>query len=310
MEANELKLFKISNGALQGAALPARLKILNWGANETIDGPVTAGPRTADRLAANQRQAGYERVAIDFDHCTVAGTGAHRDLTAAGQPPLIFGYGRVQPVPGDGIWLEDVTWTPLGLQHARNFEDLSPALREADGEVVLIHSVALTPNGKVNGLQFFSATLTNHTTMTNELAELLGLPATTSQENLLAELKKRLAAPALLPLSARLDALELKLHAHTAATLDAERDRLVRLFAADGKVPKRATGETYSAAELKTLDPDTLRLLHANTPVTVPLAARASLSQTDSHPVKNFKDDKGRIDLAALFEAEGTQTAA
>ncbi len=155
--AAAIKCFRaISNGALKGSALPTRLKILGWGDNETIDGIYRAGDKTSAQLSANQKRLGFERVAIDFNHCTVPGTDANAELTKAGQPPLIFGYGRVNAIPGDGIYLEDITWTPLGIQHARNFEDISPALKDDNREVTMIHSVALTPNGKVNGLQFFS----------------------------------------------------------------------------------------------------------------------------------------------------------
>lgn len=154
-DAANPKVFKVSNGALQGAELPKRLKILAWGQNETIDGPITCGTITAQQMQSNQRLLGYERVAIDLNHCSVTGTPENKELTAAGKPPMIFGYGRVNPVSGEGIYLEDVIWTPLGVQHARNFECLSPAIKEYEGEVVLVHSVALTPNGKLNGLSFY-----------------------------------------------------------------------------------------------------------------------------------------------------------
>jgi len=60
-------------------------------------------------------------------------------------------------VAGEGLFLEDMEWTPLGVQSARNFEDLSPALHDEKGEVTFLHSVALTPNGCTHGLTFFSA---------------------------------------------------------------------------------------------------------------------------------------------------------
>jgi len=173
IETSDIKIFKaISNGALKGASLPTRLKVFGWGDNETIDGTYRAGEKTTAQLSANQKRLGFERVAIDFNHCTVPGTDTHKQLMEAGQPPLIFGYGRVNALPGDGIWLEEITWTPLGVQHARNFEDLSPALKDDNREVTLIHSVALTPNGKVNGLQFFSATNQPQNKMTDKFLSL------------------------------------------------------------------------------------------------------------------------------------------
>ncbi len=153
---DQLKTFRVSSGALKGDRLPSRIKILNCGDNDTIDGVYRVGEKTSAKLSANQKLLGFERVAIDFNHCTVPGTDTHKEFIAAGQPPLIFGYGRVNLVPGDGIWLEEIAWTPLGVQHARNFEDLSPALNDDNREVIMIHSVALTPNGKVKDLRFFS----------------------------------------------------------------------------------------------------------------------------------------------------------
>ncbi|MEI9863606.1 MAG: phage protease [Limisphaerales bacterium] len=155
----QIKTFKISNNALKGAALPTRLKILGWRVNETIDGAYSVGAKTITDLSANQKRLGFERVAIDFNHSTVPGTDTNEQFAKAGHPPLIFGYGRVNALPGDGIWLEEITWTPLGVQHARNFEDLSPALKDDNREIIMIHSVALTPNGKVEGLQFFSSAM-------------------------------------------------------------------------------------------------------------------------------------------------------
>ncbi|GEM_PF-1652466 len=152
----QLKTFKISNHALTGAALPTRLKIFSWGDNPSTKGNYRAGKITAAVLSANQKREGFDRVAIDFDHCTVRGTAAYNELMKNGQPPIIFGYGDVTPVEDDGIFLENIVWTPLGLQRAKNFEDLSPALLDEGGEVTMIHSVALTPNGSITDLNFFN----------------------------------------------------------------------------------------------------------------------------------------------------------
>jgi hypothetical protein len=143
------KLFKISNGALNGKSLPSRLKVLSWGENDSTDGKFTVGPKTAAGIAA-QAKNGFERVAIDFNHSSVQGSDTYCECVREGVPPVIFGYGRPNVLQGDGLYLEDVIWTPSGQKHALNFEDLSPALRDSNGEVTMLHSVALTPNGKVN----------------------------------------------------------------------------------------------------------------------------------------------------------------
>ena len=46
--------------------------------------------------------------------------------------------------------VRDIVWTPLGQRFASNFEDLSPAISDDQGEVTMVHSLALTPNGKVD----------------------------------------------------------------------------------------------------------------------------------------------------------------
>jgi len=396
--AENLLTLKVSNGALKGEKLPSRLKVLPWGDSDSVLGKVRVGDETARQLSVNQRQLGYDRVAIDFDHCTVPGSETNKALLGAGQPPLIFGYGSVKPVPGEGIFLDDIVWTPLGLQHARNFEDLSPAINKEGPEVLFIHSIALTPNGAVKDLQFFKASLNmadvtalsadkkkcdhmnedgtfkggfdgcvahmtdcgghseesakkicgsiaqavaGHSTTTTtknmlkdqtltllSVATLLGLPETTAEADVLAKLKERLApAPAaaapdltalnatiggltssLTAMTARVAGLETKLAESAAAATKLERGKLITLFSAEGKVPKKADGTAYTAEELNKLDVSLLQLLHANTPVTVPLSARSAISQTDGARGRHVeKDASGKIikvDLAAMFDEE------
>lgn len=150
-----LRAAAISNRALGGEKLPARIKILNWGDNPSVKGNFCVGRKTLARLPAMQTALGFDRVAIDYNHSTVPNAPGF----VAGSVPPIFGYGRVNVVENEGIFLEDVTWTPLGVQHARNFEDLSPALlpNTPGEEVHFIHSVALTPNGALRDVSFFSA---------------------------------------------------------------------------------------------------------------------------------------------------------
>jgi hypothetical protein len=159
-----------------------------------------------------------------------------------------------------------------------------------------------------------------------DLAEIVGLSASAEKPAVMAELKKRLtpanvdltplsarittlesAKPVagtadLAPLTARITALETKLIDAEKANMDAKCANLVTLFAAQGKVPKKADGTAYTADELKAQNLETLSLLLANTPVTVALSAHNAAHATES--AKSFKDDKGRVDLAAIFDAE------
>jgi hypothetical protein len=142
---------------LKSKQLPNRIKILNTGVSSSTKGNVVVGQRTLEKLEVNQRSTGFERVAVDFNHCSIEGSETNKQLLSMGRPPLIFGYGRPHVVGGDGIYLEEMEWTPLGIESAKMFEDISPAIHQEGGEVDFIHSVALTPNGCVDDLKFFSA---------------------------------------------------------------------------------------------------------------------------------------------------------
>lgn len=159
--AGNLVALRISNGAIAGETLPGRLKLLKWGVNETVKGPVTVGPETVRQLSANQAKRGYDRVAIDYNHQTVPGSEEHdRIVKQRGSidPLPVAGYGTPVVIPNDGLYLENIEWTPSGLDSARNYSDLSPTPQLNDkGEVVFLHSVALCRQGAVNGLTFFNS---------------------------------------------------------------------------------------------------------------------------------------------------------
>lgn len=155
----------ITHGALAAALspeqreasgkLPVRLKLLSWGTNESVKGPIVLDVLSADRFAAEQRRRGKERVAIDFEHNTLPGTAAYEE---APEPRKVAGYGSPRVIPGDGLYLEDIAWTPAGIAEALNFEDISPApYLDDERRVTGLHSTALVRNGAVEGLHFFSA---------------------------------------------------------------------------------------------------------------------------------------------------------
>jgi len=149
----QLLSFRIANGALTVKELPTRLKLLNWGVNETVKGPVTVGPRTLARLAVNQARLGYDRIQIDFNHQTVPGSETYQ-----ADPVEVAGYGTPVVIPHDGLYLVDIEWTPAGKKYATNYHDLSPTPKLDDrGEVVFLHSVALCRQGAVRDLTFYNA---------------------------------------------------------------------------------------------------------------------------------------------------------
>jgi phage I-like protein len=150
-----IALRTISNGGLAGGKLPTRLKLLNWGDNKTVMGVVTVGPETVASLAVNQAARGYDRVALDFDHQTVPGSDTYQK-----DPVKVAAYGTPSVIPGDGLYLENIQWTPAGQEFAPNYHDLSPTVKlNASREVTFIHSAALCRQGAVEDLHFYNVPL-------------------------------------------------------------------------------------------------------------------------------------------------------
>ena len=341
----------ISNGALAADRLPDRLKILSWGDNPSVKGTVRLTDITTRALPPRQAALGFDRIALDWEHNTVAGTPEYERTQ---EPRSVAAYGVPVVVPGDGLYLERLEWTPAGRTNALNYADLSPAVElDAQGNITFVHSVALCRNGAVEGLSFFSVTVSNPETPHKEipspmsdatklpavltlavLAAALGLDAAAAEADVAAKLKERLTpAPPLdlTPLSARLDKLEAGQPAATLAagaqivTLSArieklekqladqasagtevEKTRVLKCFSAEGKVPKDADGKPYTAEALKALDLPVLRILHANTPATVPLSARTGLAQEGKPTDPNLK---GRNRTIAAFELQAAGRA-
>jgi phage I-like protein len=154
----KLHVLRISNGAgkAHDGELPSRLKILAWGDNQAVAGiNPKIGRHTLDAMPGRMRAFNHDRVALDFEHNTVAGTRAYQDSS---EPRAVAAYGVPVLVEGDGLYLDDLVYTPHGRSHALDYIDLSPAVHidERTGEVDFLHSVALTRAGAVDGLSFFS----------------------------------------------------------------------------------------------------------------------------------------------------------
>jgi len=150
----QLTPFKISNGALATKDLPRRLKLLDWGRNETVKGPVIVNELSVQRMAALQAARGFDKVALEYEHNTVDGT---PEFMRTKEPREVAAYGVPVLIPGEGLFLDQIEYTPSGTANARNYIDLSPAPELAPGrELQFLHSVALCRQGAVEGLSFFS----------------------------------------------------------------------------------------------------------------------------------------------------------
>jgi hypothetical protein len=110
---------------LSGDPLPVRKLVLPWGTSQAIDGPVTLDDSSVRYFSATQQAQGWDRVALDYEHNTVAGTPAHKETT---EPREVAAFGVPTLVPGEGLFLESLEWTPGGVKSAANFCDISPAI--------------------------------------------------------------------------------------------------------------------------------------------------------------------------------------
>ena len=146
---------RISNGALSSEKLPTRLKVLDWGDSPSLNGLVKVNAHSAVNLPVWQERKGWDRIAIDFEHNTLEGT---PEFTHSQEPRHVAAFGVAAIVPGDGVYLDDIEWTPTGHQYAADYYDLSPApLQTRDGTVIGVHSVALCRHGAVPGVHFYTA---------------------------------------------------------------------------------------------------------------------------------------------------------
>lgn len=195
----------VSNGALAAASagkLPDRLKVLGWGESSSVKGLVRLNETSIAQLPQRQRDMGFDKIALDWEHNTVPGS---PEFERTAEPRSVAAYGVPRIVAGEGLFLESLEWTPEGKKSALNFADLSPAVQFDDaGNVVFVHSVALTRNGAVEGLSFFNTGLTEKNMSDNKpntpvpgnfitlalMASALGLAATATEAEVTGKLTR------------------------------------------------------------------------------------------------------------------------
>jgi len=141
--------------------LPNRLRVCPWGTTPTHNrGDVIVNEKTLSVLMANQEAKKFDRVAFDFGHNTLPRRDANGKVIPLKEPIEVAGYGTVEIVDGEGIFLTDIEYTPQGLATLPqgHYPDISPGVvRNDKGEVVFVHSVGAVRNGELDGLTLFSA---------------------------------------------------------------------------------------------------------------------------------------------------------
>ena len=138
------------------AQLPHRIKILNWGDNPNCHGKrVNVGPLFVKCL--NAAEYPYRKVALDFEHNTFPGTAAYKESK---EPRPVAGFGTIEAVEGEGVFITMSSWTPEGEKMAVNFADVSAgAVTDKEGNLIAVASVALCRAGAVDGMDFVEAPL-------------------------------------------------------------------------------------------------------------------------------------------------------
>lgn len=134
------------------ADLPQRVKILNWGLNigRTTKARILVDDIVAATLSANQDAVAVDRVPLDYEHQSHK---AHPNYVP--DPRHSPGGGRIEVVPGDGVYLSGIEYTPNGVEFAGSYADVSAVAHlDADGRPLWISSVALTQRGDLAGMEF------------------------------------------------------------------------------------------------------------------------------------------------------------
>ena len=208
--------YAISNGALAQTELPRSLKFCDWGDMSGVGGArVRVSALTATELPKRQIAKGWDRIALDYEHNTLKGT---PEFERSQEPRAVAAYGAVRVAPGEGLFLDDLIWTPHGEKFAREYCDLSPApLRMDDGTIVGVHSVALCRHGAIDGLSFYSVELADKETKMERfkwLLKFIGKGDEAKEEDLEPAFREKLVAlcaeavkTGLAELKAKVDAL-------------------------------------------------------------------------------------------------------
>jgi phage I-like protein len=270
--------------------LPNRILVMPWGASQTTEGQITVNEVTLNSLPAYNASKNWDRPALDFEHSSVPGSATYK-----GEPVKVAGYGSVQVVEGEGIYMLMSSWTQEGKEYAAggHYGDLSPVIHTNNkGEVIGLHSAALCRHGATPGLIFLSATPTSKTMdqnkppqsadeLFNALKGALKLGADATPGDVMTGLTKALSAKvelekkaedkpapaddAVKTLTATVTDLAATVKTLSASVEGSERANILAQANREGKqVPKTAEG----------LPLDQLKALCAELPVTVPLEKR------------------------------------
>ena len=309
------------------AKLPRRIKVLNWGDNPNSHGKrVNVGPLFAKCL--NAETYPYRKVALDFEHNTFPGTAAYKESK---EPRPVAGFGTIEAVEGEGVFITMSSWTPDGEKMAANYADVSAgAVTDDDGNLIAVASVALCRTGAVDGMDFVEAPLSGGissalsgiinqegglkpaapiqkgTAMDYKalLLKALGLGEDATDEAIQAALaekfekkpteeeqKAALHAIVAKEVAEAFKPIEDKVAALSAAAVAHEKADLIAEAAREGKVI------ALGADAIGKITVEDLKATIAKTPVTVPLAAKTPANMKETPPAGEVSEEFRQIAL-------------
>lgn len=281
------------------AGLPQRILVMPWGSNATTQGPVIVNETTIKQLASYNASQNWDRIGLDFEHSSVPGSATYK-----GEPVKMAGYGRLEVVNGEGVYLLMSSWTTEGTEYAGggHYGDLSPVVKvNASNELIGLHSVALCRHGATEGLIFLSATTSPKSSTTDPkmpqtaeellaaLQEMLSLGADAAPADVLGGIKTQLEAAKALttktPAAGNEEVKQLTTSIKELMGVVTQQGESIKLLTTGHETSERSTIITQAVRDgkvvpemAKSLPLDQLKLLCAQLPVTVPMGQR----QTDA----------------------------
>ena len=316
------------------AKLPRRIKVLNWGDNPNCHGKrVNVGPLFVKCLNADTYP--YRKVALDFEHNTFPGTAAYKESQ---EPRAVAGFGEIEAVEGEGVFITMSSWTPEGERMAANYADVSAgAVTDKDGNLIAVASVALCRAGAVDGMDFVEAPLSggvssalsgiinqgdghrgpppqkkgNAMDYKTLLLKALGLGEDATDEAIQAafaekfekkpteeEQKAALHAIVAKEVAEAFKPIEEKVAALSAAAVAHEKADLIAAAAREGKVI------ALGADAIGKITVEDLKATIEKTPVTVPLNARTPANMKETPPAGEVSEEFRQIALNCGVDPE------
>ena len=165
-------LIALSSGIKADAIkkLPSEIRILPWGESPYNGGKLIVNSVSLKEIPQMQAAYNFDRIALDFNHNSLESSPSFK-----GEPLKVAAYASLEVRDGQGLFFTNIEWTKEGKEFVEggHYGDISPTVKTNDkGEVIFVHSAALCRQGRIPGLELFSADFLTQNTK-NNMEELL-----------------------------------------------------------------------------------------------------------------------------------------